>query len=96
MIEADADHEVIAPGGEVVGHGELLGRSARDAQLGLVSGPRHCGTRLGEHGRIPPSRCVHDHHDPPLGSRRSELRAAEDGERNQRDEEENTGSHTYE
>ena len=91
VIEADADHEVVALGGEVVGHRQLLGRGARDAQLGLVAGPRHCGTGLGEHGRITPGRRVHDHHDPPLGSGRGGLRAAEDGEREQPGDEEEYG-----
>jgi hypothetical protein len=96
VVQADADHEVIAPGGEVVGHRELLGRGARDAQLGGAVRPRNGRLSFREHGRISAGRRVHDHHDPPLGSGRSDLRYAHEDEREKPGDEERTGSHTNE
>jgi len=80
-IEADADHDAGAAGGEVVGHRELLGRGAGDAQLRLGARRLHGGLGLGDRGR--PGRCVHHDDDLPLRRRRSGLEPTEDDERQQ-------------
>ena len=62
-IEADAD-DVVAAGGEVAGHGELLRRRARDAQLAL--GAAGGGDRLGggvDGGLVAAGRRVDDDHE---------------------------------
>jgi hypothetical protein len=95
-VEPDADDGGVPLRGEVVGHGELLGRRARDAQLRLVTGPRHGGASLRKNSRITRGRRIHNYHDPPLGSGRGALRAADDDKREDPGQEEGSERHTYE
>jgi hypothetical protein len=90
VVEADADHQRVVPGGEVVGHRELLGRGARYPQLRLRSGMRDRRARLVEDGRITACSRVHHDHDPPLRGCRSRLNDREDRERQEASDGEET------